>query len=401
MKSISKLLIIICSLSACQTAESSKKVTIVPYNDLIVGAAQSDIYLPILKGKRIAIVANHTSLVRDKHSVDILVELGLGLKKVFCPEHGFRGDKSDGELIDDQRDSKTGLPITSLYGNHKKPTVEDLKDIDIVIFDIQDVGIRFYTYLSTMTYVMEACAENNIPLLIFDRPNPNGFYVDGPILESNHKSFVGMHPVPIVHGMTLGEYAMMVNGESWLENKLKCKLEVITVKNYTHSLTMDLPIKPSPNLPTFSSVLLYPSLALFEGTIVSIGRGTSFPFQVAGHPNYSKKDFSFTPQSIPEASINPPLKGQKCYGINLKNIDLKQIFADKKINLKWIIQFYQDFGNKDEFFKAYFENLVGQDLLRQQIIEGMSEAEIRRSWQSDIKEYKKIRAKYLLYPDFE
>jgi len=376
-------------------------VTIVPYNDLIVGAAQSDIYLPILKGKRIAIVANHTSLVRDKHSVDILVELGLGLKKVFCPEHGFRGDKSDGELIDDQRDSKTGLPITSLYGNHKKPTVEDLKDIDIVIFDIQDVGIRFYTYLSTMTYVMEACAENNIPLLIFDRPNPNGFYVDGPILESNHKSFVGMHPVPIVHGMTLGEYAMMVNGESWLENKLKCKLEVITVKNYTHSLTMDLPIKPSPNLPTFSSVLLYPSLALFEGTIVSIGRGTSFPFQVAGHPNYSKKDFSFTPQSIPEASINPPLKGQKCYGINLKNIDLKQIFADKKINLKWIIQFYQDFGNKDEFFKAYFENLVGQDLLRQQIIEGMSEAEIRRSWQSDIKEYKKIRAKYLLYPDFE
>ena len=401
MKSILKVLIIICLLSACQTAESSKKVTIVSYNDLIVGVAQSDIYLPMLKGKRIAIVANQTSMVREKHTVDILVELGLDLKKVFCPEHGFRGNKSDGESINDQHDSKTGLPITSLYGNHKKPTVEDLKDIDIVIFDIQDVGVRFYTYLSTMTYVMEACAENNIPVIIFDRPNPNGFYVDGPILESNHKSFVGIHPVPIVHGMTPGEYAMMVNDELWLENKLKCNIEVIKVKNYTHSQTMDLPVKPSPNLPTFLSVLLYPSLALFEGTIVSIGRGTSFPFQVAGHPNYSKKDFSFTPQSIPEASVNPPLKGQKCYGIDLRYIDLEQVILEKKINLKWIIQFYQDLWKKDEFFKAYFENLVGQDLLRKQIIEGISETEIRKSWQNDLRNYKKIRAKYLLYPDFE
>ncbi|PKP33943.1 MAG: DUF1343 domain-containing protein [Bacteroidetes bacterium HGW-Bacteroidetes-17] len=401
MKSIVKLLTVICLLSACQTAESSKKVTIVPYNDLIAGAAQSDIYLPMLKGKRIAIVANHTSLVRDKHTVDILVDLGLDLQKVFCPEHGFRGNKSDGELINDQFDSKTGLPITSLYGNHKKPTVEDLKNIDMVIFDIQDVGIRFYTYLTTMTYVMQACAENNIPILIFDRPNPNGFYVDGPILESGHKSFVGIHAVPIVHGMTPGEYAMMVNGELWLENKLKCKLEVITVKNYTHFQTMDLPVKPSPNLPTFLSVLLYPSLALFEGTIVSIGRGTSFPFQVAGHPNYSKKDFSFTPMPIPEASINPPLKGQKCYGIDLRNMDIEPIILDKKINLKWIIQFYQDFGNKDEFFNTYFENLVGQDLLRRQIIEGISEDEIRKSWQNGLTHYKKIRAKYLLYPDFE
>ena len=388
-------------ISSCHAAETKKIPIIVLYDDLVVGAAQTDIYLPLLKKKRIAIVANHTSLVYKTHIVDKLIDLGLDIKKVFGPEHGFRGDKSDGVLIENQKDVKTGLPIITLYGDHKKPTKEDLAGIDIVIFDIQDVGVRFYTYLSTMTYVMEACAENHVPIIIFDRPNPNGFYVDGPILQAGYKSFVGMHPVPIVHGMTPGEFALMINGESWLANNLKCDLEVIKVENYTHNQTMALPEKPSPNLPTFSSVLLYPSLALFEGTIVSVGRGTAFPFQTAGNPNYSKKAFSFTPESIPGVSIDPPLKGQQCYGIDLRQEITEHSKISSKINLQWILQFYRDLGNNSNFFNAYFNTLVGQNILQKQIIDGLSKKEIRKSWQNDLDRYKKIRAKYLLYPDFE
>ncbi len=401
MKLIPKLLIAISLLSSCHAAEIEKKPIIVSYTDLVVGAARTQIYQPLLKDKKIAIVANHTSLVNDIHIVDLMINTGFNLKKVFSPEHGFRGNRSDGAIIENDRDTKTNLPIISLYGNHKKPTKEDLTGIEVMIFDIQDVGIRFYTYLSTMTYVMEACAENNIPIIIFDRPNPNGFYVDGPILKREHKSFVGMHPVPIVHGMTPGEFALMINGEGWLANNVKCDLNVIKVEDYNHNQTMALPVKPSPNLPTFSSILLYPSLALFEGTTVSVGRGTQFPFQVIGHPDYSKRSYSFTPVSIPGASANPPLKGQKCYGIDLRQKIDKKAIISTKIELKWIKEFYEEIGGETEFFLPYFTNLVGQKLLQQQLIDGLSEDEIRKTWQKGLDEYKKIRVKYLLYPDFE
>ncbi|MCP4552141.1 MAG: DUF1343 domain-containing protein, partial [Bacteroidetes bacterium] len=321
--------------------------------------------------------------------------------KVFSPEHGFRGNVSDGGLINDHIDSKTGLSIISLYGSHKKPSKEDLSDIDIVIFDLQDVGVRFYTYLSTMTYVMEACAENNIPLIVFDRPNPNGFYVDGPVLKPEFKSFVGLHPIPIVHGLTPGEFALLVNGELWLANKLKCNLKIIEVAHYTHKQTMDLPVKPSPNLPTQSSVLLYPSLALFEGTVVSVGRGTPTPFEVIGHPEFGSNSVSFTPVSIPGTSVNPPLKNQKCYGIDLINYPIKNPEISGQIELRWIIQFYKELHGKTEFFSSYFEKLAGVATLRQQIEFGLSEEEIRKSWSKDLNKYKKIRTKYLLYPDFE
>ncbi len=401
MKSIPKLLILICLFSSCFASENDHKVEIVSYNDLVVGAAQTDIYKPLLKDKRIAVVANHTSIVGNIHTVDLLINEGLNIIKVFSPEHGFRGNKSDGALIENQKDVKTGLPIISLYGNHKKPTADDLKEIDVVIFDIQDVGVRFYTYLSTMTYVMEACAENKVSVIIFDRPNPNGFYVDGPIMKKEHKSFVGMHPVPIVHGMTPGEFALMINGEKWLANKVKSDLKVIPVKDYKHLQTMELPVKPSPNLPNFLSVILYPSIALFEGTVASIGRGTDFPFQVIGHPKYPNKNFSFTPKSIPGVSKYPPLQDQKCYGIDLRNIEIGRLLADGKIEIKWIQNFYNSLGSETDFFKAYFEKLVGQDLLRSQIKSGMKESKIRKSWKTDLERYKKIRAKYLLYPDFE
>ena len=401
MKSIPKLLILICLFSSCYASKNDHKVTLVSYNDLVVGAAQTEIYKPILQDKKIAIVANHTSVVGDMHTVDLMINEGLNIVKVFSPEHGFRGNKSDGALIENQKDKKTGLPIISLYGNHKKPTKEDLNDIDIVIFDIQDVGVRFYTYLSTLTYVMEACAENDISVLVFDRPNPNGFYVDGPIMKDQYKSFVGLHPVPIVHGMTPGEFALMINGEKWLNEKLSCDLNVITVKDYDHNQSMELPIKPSPNLPNYLSVLLYPSIALFEGTVVSIGRGTSFPFQVIGHPNYHNQNFAFTPVSIPGVSKYPPLQDQECYGIDLRNIKVEDILNKGELELKWILNFYNRIGSETDFFSAYFEKLVGQDLLREQIKSGINESKIRKSWKADLDKYKKIRAKYLLYPDFE
>lgn len=401
MKLFTNLLVLICILSSCHTAENDVIPTFINYQDLNVGTSRSDIYLPLIKDKRVGIVANHTSLVDEKHVVDLLLSLNVEVKKVFSPEHGFRGNVSDGGIINDHIDSITGLPIISLYGNHKKPSAVDLSDIDIVIFDLQDVGVRFYTYLSTLTYVMEACAENNIPLIVFDRPNPNGFYVDGPVLDPEFKSFVGMHPIPIVHGLTPGEFALMVNGEAWLANKLTCDLKIIEVENYTHKQTMDLPVKPSPNLPTQSSVLLYPSLALFEGTVVSVGRGTPTPFEIIGHPKFGNKSVSFTPVSIPGTSINPPLKNQKCYGIDLTNYPFKNSEMLGQIKLSWIIQFYEDLHDKTKFFSNYFEKLAGVTLLRQQIESGLSEQEIRKSWRKDLNRYKKIRAKYLLYPDFE
>lgn len=373
--------------------DESKKV--------LVGAERVELYLPKIQNKNVAIVANHTSLVGGKHLVDTLLSLNVNIKKIFCPEHGFRGNIEAGELINNHTDTKTGLPVFSLYGGNKKPKSENLQDVDVVIFDLQDVGVRFYTYISTMHYVMEACAENNIPLIVLDRPNPNGFYVDGPVLDLKNTSFVGMHPVPLVHGLTVGEFAQMINGEEWLAGKVKCTLEVIPCAGYTHSRTYVLPVKPSPNLPNQISVLLYPSLGFFEGTTVSVGRGTDFPFQVFGYPSYPQKQFKFKPVEKVGASVNPPYKGKVCYGIDLRNYSVDYFIGRKSINLEWLMDSYRTYPNKEKFFNNFFRNLAGTPLLRKQIEDGMSAEAIRESWQPEMEKYKKIRKNYLLYPDFE
>ena len=356
-----------------------------------VGAEQIEKYFPLIKNRPIAIVSNHTSLLGKVHLVDSLLSLGIKVKKVLSPEHGFRGKADAGELVSGSKDAKTGLPIVSLYGKHKKPTAEDLDGIEMVVFDLQDVGVRFYTYISTMHYVMEACAENKIPFLVLDRPNPNGHYVDGPILEPRFKSFVGLHPVPIVHGMTVGEYAQMINGEGWLSANKKCDLKVIKVKGYDHSSFYELPVKPSPNLPTMSSVYLYPSLCLFEGTIVSIGRGTDFPFQIYGHPKMYNGDYTFTPRSIPGASKYPKHEGKECYGVNLTQYGRSLKGKEGRLNLSWILKSYEEFPEdlKKDFFINYFNNLAGTSILKQQIKDGKSEKEIRKTWAFGIDNFKK------------
>ncbi len=391
--------VIIASSFACSQNQLKQKLEVIYSEDVKVGAERTEIYFPLLTEKSIAIVANHTSLIKNTHLVDSLLNLGININKVFSPEHGFRGTADAGARIDNKTDKKTGLPIISLYGKNKKPKKEDLSDIDIVIFDIQDVGARFYTYISTMTYVLEACAENNIPVIILDRPNPNGFYVDGPVLEKKYKSFIGMHPVPVVHGMTIGEYAKMINEEGWLKDGIKCDLNIIKCLNYDHAKLYQLPVRPSPNLPCMNSIYLYPSLCFFEGTIISVGRGTNTPFELIGHPDFSDGDFTFTPKSFPGASLNPPYKNISCLGYYLKDF-----FKDKdmnKIHLNLLIEMYDFFKDKNDFFNSYFDRLAGTSELRKQIIAGKSEEEIRKSWQKDIDRYKKIRKKYLLYPDFE
>ncbi len=365
---------------------------------LQLGAEQTAVYLPLLKDKTVALVVNQTSVIHSTHLVDSLLALGVNIKYIFAPEHGFRGDADAGEKIANSIDDRTGLPLISLYGSQRKPSAENLKGVDIVIFDIQDVGARFYTYISTLHYVMEACAENKVEVMVFDRPNPNGFYVDGPILESNFKSFVGMHPVPIVHGLTVGEYAKMMNGEGWLENKATCSLSVIPMKNYNRDAEYILPIKPSPNLPNQQSIYLYPSLCLFEGTVMSMGRGTYFPFQVLGHPDLKSQPFEFTPVSIVGMSKNPPHENKICFGIDLRGYEIENIKTAKQINLGWLIDFYRQFPEKEKFFIPFFERLAGTAELRKQIIAGKSEAEIRASWQPGLVEFKSIRNKYLLYP---
>lgn len=372
--------------------------------NIIFGADQTERYLGFLRGKHIGMTINQTSTIGKKLSMDSLLSLGINIVKGFGPEHGFRGHSSDGVMIANFKDEKTGIPIVSLYGNHFKPTKEDLAGIDIMIFDIQDVGARFYTFLSTLHYVMEACAENNIELIVFDRPNPNDGYVDGPILEESFKSFVGMHPVPIVHGMTFGEYAQMINGEGWLENKIKCKLKVIEMQNYKHGKPYKLPIPPSPNLNTQQSVLLYPSLCLFEGTVVSVGRGTLFPFQVLGNPELKGKyPFSFKPASIKGMSDSPPLMNTLCYGLDLRNFDTQKISTSGRINLSWLIEFYKAYPSKDKFFLKNkngtyaFDRLAGNDKLREQIIAGKTETEIQSSWEPELAKFKNLRKKYLLY----
>jgi len=345
-------------------------------------------------------VINQTSVIGRNHvsSLDSLVKLGVHIVKIFGPEHGFRGTASNGATVNDTVDPKTGIPAISLYGKHYKPTPDDLKGLDLVVFDIQDVGTRFYTYLSTLHYVMEACAENHVELMILDRPNPNGNYVDGPVLDTAYRSFVGLDAIPIVHGMTFGEYAQMLNGEGWLKGHVQCKLRIIKVAHYTHATAYIPPVNPSPNLNTYNSIVLYPSLCLFEGTTLSLGRGTLFPFQVLGHPLFKGKfRFSFTPESIPGMSEDPPQKGKICYGIDMRNYDPETIRSKGKIDILWLIKLYKEFPDKEHFFNNYFTKLAGNTELRKQIEEGKSDAEIRKSWEPALSNFKTIRKKYLLY----
>ena len=365
-------------------------------NNPVVGAYRIDIYRNLIKDKPIAIVANQTSMVGETHLVDMLVGEGMTIKAIFSPEHGFRDMADAGELVGNSIDPSTGIPVISLYGANRKPAPESLHGIDVVLFDIQDVGARFYTYISTLHYVMEACAENNVKCIVLDRPNPNGFYFDGNILDTAYKSFVGMHPIPIVHGMTIGEYAKMINGENWLAGRLKCDLEVITCERYTHSTYYTLPIKPSPNLQNQNSIYLYPSMCFFEGTVLSIARGTTFAFQAYGSPQLPDRGFSFTPESI-DGAKNPLLLGVKCYGVDLRNALDNGIVPNPQINLEWIIDAYNDFPEKDKFFTRYFDTIAGGPTLRQQIQQGMSAEQIRESWKAGLEAFGKLRAKYLLY----
>ncbi len=370
---------------------------------ITTGANQTEKYLPLLKGKKIAVVANQTSTIGSVHLVDSLLKLGIEIEKVFAPEHGFRGTADAGEKVADGKDKKTGIPILSLYGRkNRKPSTEKLKGIDLVIFDIQDIGARFYTYISTMHYVMEACAENNIPLLILDRPNPNGFYVDGAVLKPNVKSFVGMHPVPIVHGMTIGEYAKMINGENWLKDSVQCDLTIIECKNYSHKDKYQLPIAPSPNLPNMESIYLYPSLCLFEGTNVSVGRGTKTPFQIFGSPYIPKTNFSFTPQPTFGAK-HPKHENKVCNGYDLTTFGANFMPEVGEIYLHWLLSMYHQSSNKDAFFlkNGFFNLLVGNKAIKQMIVEGKTVDFIRNSWKQELEDYKKMRKGYLLYEDFE
>lgn len=384
------LLLSLCHITYAQTYVNPRVET---------GADQTRQYFPLLYGKKVALAANQTSTIKEKHLADSMLNAGLQLQFVFCPEHGFRGVADAGEKVNNSIDAATGLRLISLYGKHKKPTAEDLAGIDIVVFDIQDVGVRFYTYISTLHYIMEACAENNIPLLVLDRPNPNGFYVDGPTLDTSARSFVGMHPVPLVHGMTIAEYALMINEEGWLNNGIRCELMVVPCRNYSHTVYYVLPIKPSPNLPNARAIYLYPSLGLFEGTVMSVGRGTDFPFQVYGHPDYKKTAFSFTPESTIGAQL-PKYQGAICYGKDLRLVNIDSV---KRIGftLQYLIDAYKTMPNKTVFFNSFFYRLAGGNTLKQQIESGMTEAEIEATWQTDIERFKKVRKKYLLYPDFE
>jgi uncharacterized protein YbbC (DUF1343 family) len=396
------ILCLVFNISAAQKKSKRHKLTHqTTAAKIIPGADRTGLYLDYLRGKNIGMVVNQTSVIGEKltPSVDSLLQLGVHISKIFGPEHGFRGDASNGASVNDAIDAKTGLPVISLYGNkHYKPTPDDLKGLDLVVFDIQDVGARFYTYISTLHYVMEACAENNVELMILDRPNPNGFYVDGPVLDTAFRSFVGMHPVPIVHGMTIGEYAQMINGEGWLHNHIQCKLKIIKVANYTHGSSYTLPVNPSPNLNTAQSVLLYPSVCLFEGTTLSLGRGTYSPFLQIGHPLLKGVyDYSFTPVSIPGMSDEPPQKNLVCYGIDLKNYNTNIFKTTGRLNLGWLLELYKAFPDKAHFFTAYFTKLAGTDELRKQIEDGKTEKEIRESWEPALSRFKIMRRKYLLY----
>ncbi len=373
------------------------------YHGIIPAADRTAVYVPLLKSQRVGLIVNQTSMIGDNHLLDSLLSLEVDVTKVFTPEHGFSGTADAGEQIADSK--KAQIPIISLYGKKKKPSAEDLQDVDILVFDIQDVGVRFYTYISTLHYMMEAAAEQGIPLIVLDRPNPNGFYVDGPVLDLEFKSFVGMHPVPVVYGMSIGEYATMINGEGWLEGGLTCDLKVIECKNYDHTMTYDLPVKPSPNLPNLKSILLYPSLCFFEGTTVSVGRGTDQQFQLFGHPALKDKmPFKFTPVSKPGAK-SPKHMGKECYGMEFHHVDSSTLHSDKRLQLSFLLKMYKAVKESGvDFFlpnNNFFDKLAGNDSLKKKIIQNLSEDEIVESWQSDLEKFKKTRVKYLLYQDFK
>ena len=367
-------------------------------SEIITGASRTEKYLPLLKNKKIGIVGNQTSIIKSEkgkftHLVDSLLSLDISIKKVFAPEHGFRGTADAGEIVKNGLDSKTGLPVISLYGDSKKPSAKSLENIDLMIFDIQDVGARFYTYISSLHYIMEACAENDIPLLILDRPNPNGHYIDGPILESEHSSFVGMHPIPVVHGMTIGEYAQMINGEKWLKNGIECDLNIIKMENYDHTKSYSLPVKPSPNLPNDKAINLYPSLCFFEGTNVNAGRGTENQFQVFGSPFLNEEfyKYSYTPKPMDGAKY-PKHSGKKCYGKNLSNSGKLD-----SLNLEWLLEAYNKTSNKSEFFNSFFTKLAGTEKLQEQIESGKTSEKIKATWQEGLESFRNKRQQYLLY----
>ena len=376
------------------TIEEEAPLAFVDKDHYVSAAMQLDDYLPMLEGKRVGVVGNQTSIIGKTHLVDSLLSLGVDIRKIYTPEHGFRGKADAGAKVNSSKDEKTGLPIVSLYGKNKKPTPEMLQGIDVILFDLQDVGVRFYTYISTMSYVMEAAAENGLPVIVLDRPNPNGFYVDGPVLKSDNKSFVGMHQVPVVYGMTIGEYAIMVNGEGWLKGGINCDLTVIPIKDYNRNAIYELPVKPSPNLPNWESVYLYPTLCFFEGSIVSLGRGTETPFQVYGHPDM-RGSYTFTPKSTSGAS-KPLLEGQRCRGENLVEYAHDYAHNANELHLEWIIEAYQQLKGKD-FFIDYFRLLAGDKQLRRDIENGKSAAEIHASWEDDLESFKAMREKYLMY----
>jgi uncharacterized protein YbbC (DUF1343 family) len=371
------------------------------------GADQTEKYLPYLKGKRVAILANQTSIIGNRHLVDSLQSRGVNIVKVFGPEHGFRGNASAGVEVSDEKDQKTGIPIISLYGKKNKPTKEDLADVDIVIYDVQDVGVRFYTNINALSRLMEACAESKKELMILDRPNPNAYLIDGPVLDMKYRSGIGMFPIPMSHGLTVAEFALMANGEGWLTNKVKCSLKIIPVANYNHSMYYTLPVKPSPNLNTQQAIMLYPSTCMFEGVYVNHGRGTYYPFTVVGAPYFKDKySFSFTPTGIKGMAETPLFADQVCYGLDLRNYDVNLLLKSKKINLQWIMELYKASPQKEKFFDSKqsremnnIEIQIGSGLFRQQIIDGVSEEEIRKSWEPGLSNYKKMRKKYVIYKD--
>ncbi len=392
-------------LTACVQGKPSKD-TLAPVPEdsgtaLRTGAECMERYLPFLEGKRVAVCGNQTSVVGKTHLVDTLLSRNVNIVKLFCPEHGFRGQAEAGATIASGKDPLTGLPVVSLYGKNKKPTAEQLQNVDIVLFDLQDVGCRFYTYISTLHYVMEAAAENGVNVIVLDRPNPNGFYVDGPVLDPQYKSFVGMHPVPVVYGMTIGEYARMINGEKWLANGVQCDLTVILLEGYTHETRYVLPVAPSPNLQTVEAVYLYPSLCFFEGTNVSVGRGTDHPFEMYGAPGMRAGDYRFTPHAIPGVSENPPFKDVECAGFLLSEIASYEFYklVPGELDLSYLMTAYQNCPDKASFFlkNNFFDKLAGTAQLRKQIVEGATDEEIRASWQPGLDAFKAVRAKYLLY----
>ena len=365
---------------------------------VVTGAERVGAYLPRIRNETVALVVNQTSTVGEGDLADTLYALGVGIKAIFAPEHGFRGEADAGARIEDGRDPKTGIPLISLYGSKRMPSPEDLAGVDRVIFDIQDVGARFYTYISTMHYVMQACADNGVPFLVLDRPNPNGHYVDGPVRGKEYISFVGLDPIPVVHGMTVGELAQMINGEGWLEGGARCEMDVITCENYDHSTFYALPVRPSPNLPNMTSIYLYPSLCFFEGTVASVGRGTMKQFQVIGHPDYPAGDYTFVPSPLPGA-MQPKLEGQVCRGYDLSTIPLEILQKEERLNLSYLIDFYRHFPDKDNFFlkNNWIDKLAGTPALREGIVAGRSEAEIRAGWAEELEAFKEKRAAYLLY----